>query len=376
MMGLDFRSFTRSFTQLRAFCIALLVLVLTADAWSQTDGGLSLGLRAGGLIGSTELTDKPHVQVGMALRRPLVGRLLGELGGGYARFDGIDYATDLAVGEVRFLYSPRTSATTRPLAYAGVGFVRYNLAVEPPQRTADVDAIGTVIAVPVGLGVQFVLSNSSALEILGGYTYALSDDINGANYKRGNDVFWGMTVGLTFGAFRPGHSERAPASVPSISEPIVLPPMPVEGPQPVPAATPSLPELAVLSASPEPAVLLPPAPAVAPTSPTVVMPNFAPVYFPTGSVRLSPNGLSLIAEIARAVKLHGVVLLEVHGYADARGNTRQNLKLAKRRAEVVRAALVDQGIEAWRTDVIAIGETEAGGDGTWRSRRVEVVPVE
>ena len=86
--------------------------------------------------------------------------------------------------------------------------------------------------------------------------------------------------------------------------------------------------------------------------------------------------MSLIAEIARAVRLHGVVLLEVHGYADTRGNSRRNLKLAQRRAEAVRAALVDQGIDAWRTGVRAMGETETSQDGAWLSRRVEVVPVE
>ena len=59
------------------------------------------------------------------------------------------------------------------------------------------------------------------------------------------------------------------------------------------------------------------------------LPRFAPVYFATGSARLSPNGTSLVDEIARAVDRQGVVLLEVRGFADTRGSLGRNLQLAR-----------------------------------------------
>jgi hypothetical protein len=93
-----------SHEQNRAFAplaISLLFLATTIPAWPQS--GTSLGLRSGGLIGNTELTDKAHVQTALTLRRPLLGMLLWELGAGYSRLDGTDYAANLAVGELRLL---------------------------------------------------------------------------------------------------------------------------------------------------------------------------------------------------------------------------------------------------------------------------------
>ena len=351
--------------------VTLCILTGTTAVWPQTDGGVSLGLRLGGLIGSTELTDKPNLQAGLVLRRPLSGRLLGELVGGYARLDGDQYASDLAVGELRFLFAAR-SGKMRPVVYAGVGAVRYNLATSPPGRTADIDPVGTAGTVPVGLGYQYVLGSTKALEVLGSYTYTLADEINGAIYEQGNDVFWGITVGLVFGAFGPRTERPPPAPAPRpVAPPAVVvvaePVGPVEEPMPEPVAEPM---------PPTPVAAAPPAPTPVPESTTAPDLSFAPVFFATGSTRLSPNGRSLIAEISRAVERHAVVLLEVRGYADTRGSQGRNLWLAQQRAAAVKAALVDAGIEGWRITVRAVGETTPVTEGVWLSRRVEIVPVE
>ena len=124
------------------------------------------------------------------------------------------------MGELRFLLAKRTGRV-RPLAYIGAGAARYNLKTSPPQRTADVDPLGIAGIVPVGAGLQFVLGNSTALEILGGHTYSLADDLNGATTEKGNDVFWGLTVGLIFGNFGPGRAEPPVLEVPS---PLVIAP--------------------------------------------------------------------------------------------------------------------------------------------------------
>ena len=127
---------------------------------------------------------------------------------------------------------------------------------------------------------------------------------------------------------------------------------------------------------PTPVAAAPPAPTPVPESTTAPDLSFAPVFFATGSTRLSPNGRSLIAEISRAVERHAVVLLEVRGYADTRGSQGRNLWLAQQRAAAVTAALVDAGIEGWRITVRAVGETTPVTEGVWLSRRVEIVPVE
>ena len=311
----------RSLYQRIAYCIVgtlLCVLVLPINAMSQTEGGFSLGLRAGGLKGSTELTDKANVQAGLTLRHPLSGRLLWELGGGYAKLEGTGYATNMAMGELRFLVAKRTGRV-RPLLYVGAGATRYSLKTSPPQRTADVDPLGIAGIVPAGLGLQFVLGNSTALEILGGYTYSLGDDLNGATTEKGNDVFWGLTVGLTFGTFGPGGREEPALGVPS--PPVVAPPAEIkpefeEEPQPEIVSVPLPPPPEVI----EQLVAV----AEPPQAPGLIL---APVYFATGSARVGPNGRSLIAEFVKTIEDQEVVLLEVRGYADTRGS-RAELRFA------------------------------------------------
>jgi len=348
--------------------------VLPETTLAQTEGGFSLGLRPGGVIGNTELTDKTNVQAGLVLRHPMVGRLLWELGGSYARLDGERYATDVAMGELRFLLAKRTGKV-RPLAYVGAGAARYNLKTSPPQRTADVDPLGIAGIVPVGAGLQFVFGNSTALEILGGYTYSLADDLNGATTEKGNDVFWGLTVGLTFGNFGPRRTTEQPAlEVPS--PPAVAPPAEPELDVEVEVEAEVIEEIE--EPQPEPVVVQPEVPEVEVPVTQLQEPqlNLAPIYFATGSARVGPNGRSLIAEFVKTIVEHDIVLLEVRGYADTRGARGRNLRLALKRAQSVKSVLVEEGIDGWQISVQAIGETPPLAEGVWHSRRVEIVQVE
>jgi len=59
-----------------ALYMTICSLALPETTLSQTEGGFSLGLRPGGVIGNTELDDKTSVQAGLVLRHPMVGRLL------------------------------------------------------------------------------------------------------------------------------------------------------------------------------------------------------------------------------------------------------------------------------------------------------------
>ncbi|MBT5059451.1 MAG: OmpA family protein [Gemmatimonadetes bacterium] len=356
-----------------AFCL----FAMTTTVWPQSHGGLGVAIRAGGLIGDTELTDKPHGQAHLALRGALAGPLLWELGGGYARLDGTDYASNLAVGELRLLLAKR-SGRLRPLLYAGAGAVRYNLAESPPGRTSDIEALGTAATVPVGLGLQFVRSDSRAIEILAGYTYTLKDDINGAIYEKGNDVHWGVTIGLTFGAFNPRDESPSPVlSTPPAAQPVPTPPTPEPPIQVVPELI--VQEAPPLETEPEPDIESSPieiAPSIVEAPPVVPIPapelSFAPLYFARGSTRISANGLSLIAEIAKSVEHRNVVIVEARAYTDARG---RNPHLARRRAEAVEQALLAQGIEQWRVQVRVRRDIQRPSSESWKARRVEIVPV-
>lgn len=360
--------------------VLLCLLATTTTVWPQSYSRLGVAVRAGGLIGQTELTDKPHGQISLALRGALAGPILWDLGGGYARLDGTNFSTHLAGGELRLLVAKQTGRV-RPLLYAGAGAARYNLSESPPGRTPDIKGLGTTATVPVGLGLQFVRSDSRAIEVLAGYTYTLQDDINGAIYKKGNDVLWGVTVGLTFGAFTPRDPSPSPAppatpavqATPAQPAPVVPEPIPV-------APAPVVEAVAVVEPEPEPEpepVPIEPAPAplVEDTSAEVPAPelSFSPLYFTRGSTRISVNGLSLIAEIARTVQDRGVVLMEARAFTDANG--RQS-HLARRRAEAVEQALLAEGIEEWRVKVLVQPDVQRPSQDAWQTRRVEIVPVQ
>lgn len=82
-------------------CLAILVVLVTigltspAQAQFRDNGtpGLGAGLHVGGLLGKTDLSDKPHVQVCNYLSHGLTSALSAEVGAGYASPRGGDYRT-------------------------------------------------------------------------------------------------------------------------------------------------------------------------------------------------------------------------------------------------------------------------------------------
>lgn len=132
-----------------------------------------------------------------------------------------------------------------------------------------------------------------------------------------------------------------------------------------------------------------PVPVVAPTPAPVVpepvepepepdarLPHF--VHFGSDSSALAPASLPRITAIAKVLSEHPDIAIRIEGYADVRGSELYNLRLAKRRAESVREALVNYGVESEQLSVVGIGEKlpRAPGDDPVdyaRNRRVELV---
>ena len=186
--------------------IGLLALILLAwparaQFGSGKTAGWSGGLRTGGLLSITELDDQVAFSSSVFLRRGLGKKIQGEVASGYGQFAGVDYKSDMVMGEARLLVSPITHPKWNPYLFGGIGFLRYDLATSPPARTPDASSIGIGATFPLGLGVQFALSADNLLEVSGGYTYTLRDDVDGTILDKGNDVFWRLTVGLIIGDF-------------------------------------------------------------------------------------------------------------------------------------------------------------------------------
>jgi len=73
-----------------------------------------------------------------------------------------------------------------------------------------------------------------------------------------------------------------------------------------------------------------------------------------------------------------ILLIEVQGHADERGDDDYNMKLTEARSQAVRTYLVEKGVEAGRLNAHGYGETrpvcnEHNEDCWSRNRRVEFV---
>lgn len=100
--------------------------------------------------------------------------------------------------------------------------------------------------------------------------------------------------------------------------------------------------------------------------------------FPWNSAALTPGAETLVGNAASVFGPSGGARIRVAGHADRSGSAAYNLALSRRRAEAVRAALIDRGIAAELVTVEAYGETRPlieTGDGVRepRNSRVEIV---
>ncbi|WP_201353322.1 OmpA family protein [Hydrogenimonas urashimensis] len=102
--------------------------------------------------------------------------------------------------------------------------------------------------------------------------------------------------------------------------------------------------------------------------------------FPFDSAKIPAQETMDVDRIAEFLKKHPKVTAVIEGHTDSTGPADYNMKLSKRRAEAVKKALVERGIDASRLTVKAYGETKpiAPNDteeGRAKNRRVEVVLV-
>jgi outer membrane protein OmpA-like peptidoglycan-associated protein len=109
----------------------------------------------------------------------------------------------------------------------------------------------------------------------------------------------------------------------------------------------------------------------------------ADVLFRTGSDELESDAETRLAALADLLGPLAGVVIELHGFADPRGDAESNLELSQRRAERVKAVFLASGLPEERLHLIAHGEelsTAAAGDAdaySWERRvRVGLVPTE
>ncbi|HET6603125.1 MAG TPA: OmpA family protein [Xanthomonadaceae bacterium] len=100
--------------------------------------------------------------------------------------------------------------------------------------------------------------------------------------------------------------------------------------------------------------------------------------FASGAASLRPEARANLQRVVQFVQAHPSVQVLIEGHTDSQGSANLNQVLSQRRAEAVRQALVEEGVDAGRLRAVGYGEDRpvAANDteaGRARNRRVEIV---
>lgn len=209
--------------------VSLFGLVLLAGAaWSGSQvervPGLSIGLRGGGILPSTDLSGKIGPQGAVFMRYGLGAKLQAEAAVAYNRYvvedyrwlgtrpnqvldqtNTDDYMTHLSTVQLRLVWAPVRYPTWNPFLYAGAGYEYFNVEdLRPP--IGDWDGIGSSGEIPLGIGAHYQMAERWGLEGSGGYTFSFSKKTDGSQLSNdsgskdegGKDNYFEFNVGLTY----------------------------------------------------------------------------------------------------------------------------------------------------------------------------------
>jgi OmpA-OmpF porin, OOP family len=98
------------------------------------------------------------------------------------------------------------------------------------------------------------------------------------------------------------------------------------------------------------------------------------VYFETAKAVIKTESYAILDAVAATMEGNpGILLIEIQGHTDERGNDAYNLDLSDRRAHAVEKYLVDKGVEAKRLTAQGYGETQPkvkeSNEAAWSQNR-------
>jgi outer membrane protein OmpA-like peptidoglycan-associated protein len=114
---------------------------------------------------------------------------------------------------------------------------------------------------------------------------------------------------------------------------------------------------------------------IAPTPKTIIIPELKVQFLPS-SAKLTDTYVKELSSLVKVLKAENKEI-EITGHTDASGNPLVNQSLSLKRAEAVKAYLVENGIESSRISTLGYGSSEPIADnqtqaGRAQNRRIDV----
>ncbi len=162
-------------------------------------GGFSVGMTTGMTDVEKDQDNQLGPQGRVFIRYPFFGSgfLQGEFGITAGMLKGEDYKTGFLPVDYRFVISPLRFESWNPYLYAGAGLLIYENQRVPSTTVGMENNEDFTGVIPVGLGLQFKVGESTALEFTAGYNYTLKDEIEATVLESDKDAYLNIAVGLT-----------------------------------------------------------------------------------------------------------------------------------------------------------------------------------
>ncbi len=130
-----------------------------------------------------------------------------EVGGGYGILNGVDFSsqewrTHIIPVDLRLILSPFDFKGWNPYIYGGFGALNYNVDRKPgtpSPNTTDLKEKEWTTFAPVGLGIDFAISDNVLFSLSGGYSLAFSDNLNyynNSDISTVNDGYYSLGIGV------------------------------------------------------------------------------------------------------------------------------------------------------------------------------------